>query len=169
MKVASTHFPSSMHSQKKCLSCEPKMRVVNTLQGLQDLITVLMCIGLLGFMFVQTWDIFSCLVGALDFKRIAAKVLFTLILVELFRLLIIYLEDQCISVEVAVEVTIVSILREVIVHGILETSWVQILAACGLLSTLILCQLVFRHNARAVSLGNSKYLSKIRQKYTHVP
>lgn len=158
-----------MHPPKNCLRYQPKMRLVSTLQGLQDLITVLVCIGLLGFMFVQTWDIFSCLSGALPFKQIAAKVLFTLILVELFRLLIIYLEDHCISVEVAVEVTVVSILREIIVHGVLETSWVQILAACGLLSTLILCQLVFSHNARTVSLVNSKYLSKTRQKYTHVP
>jgi hypothetical protein len=35
-----------------------------------------------------------------------------------------------------VEVSIVSVLREVIVRGVLETSWVQILAACSFLLVL---------------------------------
>jgi Na+(H+)/acetate symporter ActP len=56
-----------------------------------------------------------------------------LILVELFRLLIIYLQEQRVSIGVAVEVSIVSVLREVIVRGVLETSWIQILAACAFL------------------------------------
>ena len=47
---------------------------------------------------------------------------------ELFRLLIIYLQEQRVSLGVAVEVCIVSVLREVIVRGVLETPWVQILS-----------------------------------------
>jgi uncharacterized membrane protein (DUF373 family) len=42
-------------------------------------------------------------------------------LVELFRLLIIYLQEQRVSIGVAMEIAIVSVLREVIVRGVLET------------------------------------------------
>ncbi len=62
-----------------------------------------------------------------------AKVLFVLILVEVFRLLMVYLQEHSISVGVAVEVTIVSVLREVVVHGALEISAVKTAAICGLL------------------------------------
>ncbi len=60
-----------------------------------------------------------------------------LILVELFRLLMVYLQEHSISVGVAVEVTIVSLLREIVVHGALEISWVNTLAICGLLFVLV--------------------------------
>lgn len=45
-------------------------------------------------------------------------------------------EKQRISVGVAVEVSIVSVLREVIIRGALEISWQQILAVCGFLLVL---------------------------------
>ncbi|BDI20137.1 hypothetical protein ANSO36C_59390 [Nostoc cf. commune SO-36] len=48
----------------------------------------------------------------------------------------VYLQEHSISVGVAVEVTIVSLLREVVVHGALEISWVNTLAICGLLFVL---------------------------------
>jgi uncharacterized membrane protein (DUF373 family) len=73
------------------------------------------------------------LLPPLDFPQVTSDILFLLILVELFRLLIIYLQEQRISIGVAVEVSIVSVLREVIVRGVLETSWIQILAACAFL------------------------------------
>jgi hypothetical protein len=72
----------------------------------------------------------------LDFPAVTADILFLLILVELFRLLIIYLQEQRISIGVAVEVSIVSILREVIVRGVLEAPSNQILSACAFLLVL---------------------------------
>ncbi|MGJ3252168.1 MAG: phosphate-starvation-inducible PsiE family protein, partial [Elainellaceae cyanobacterium] len=63
-------------------------------------------------------------------------ILFLLILVELFRLLIIYLQEHRVSIGVAVEVSIVSVLREIIVRGVLETPWVQVLVACVFLLVL---------------------------------
>ncbi len=51
-----------------------------------------------------------------------------MILVELFRLLIDYLQQQRISVIAAVEITIVSALREVILRGVLEIPRDQIIA-----------------------------------------
>lgn len=62
--------------------------------------------------------------------------MFILILIELFRLLIIYLKEQRISIGVSVEVSIVSVLREVIIRGALEIPWQQILAVCAFLIVL---------------------------------
>jgi hypothetical protein len=71
-----------------------------------------------------------------------ADILFILILVELFRLLIIYLQEQRVSIGVSVEIAIVSVLREVIVNGVLETEWQQILAVCLFLATAALLLVV---------------------------
>lgn len=57
-------------------------------------------------------------------------------MVEIFRLLIIYQQEQRISVGVAVEVSIVSVLREVIIREALEIPWQQILAVCVFLIVL---------------------------------
>lgn len=111
-------------------------RIVRTLEFIQDVIVISLCIGLFSFMAIQVWDMFLSLLPPLDFHIVTADILFLLILVELFRLLIIYLQEQRISVGVAVEVSIVSALREVIVKGVLETSWSQVLATCAFLLVL---------------------------------
>jgi uncharacterized membrane protein (DUF373 family) len=107
--------------------------VVQSMEVFQDVIVMLLCISLFCTMAIQLWEMFSALLRPVDFKQVTADILFLLILVELFRLLIIYLEEHSISVGVAVEVSIVSVLREVIVHGALEITWQQILSICGLL------------------------------------
>jgi uncharacterized membrane protein (DUF373 family) len=108
-------------------------RVVQSLEFVQDLIVVSLCIGLFIFMAMQIGDMFLSLLPPRDFHHLTADFLFLLILVELFRLLIIYLQEQRVSIGVAVEVSIVSVLREVIVHGVLETEWNHVLAACAFL------------------------------------
>jgi uncharacterized membrane protein (DUF373 family) len=108
-------------------------RVVQILEIVQDLIVISLCIGLFAFMVIQLRGMVFSLLPPLDFPQVTSDILFLLILVELFRLLIIYLQEQRISIGVAVEVSIVSVLREVIVRGVLETSWIQILAACAFL------------------------------------
>jgi uncharacterized membrane protein (DUF373 family) len=79
---------------------------------------------------------FLSLLPPLNFKTVTSDILFLLILVELFRLLIIYLQEQRVSIGVAVEVAIVSVLREVIVRGVLETNYSQVLATCAFLLVL---------------------------------
>ncbi|MBD2251366.1 phosphate-starvation-inducible PsiE family protein [Nostoc parmelioides] len=111
-------------------------RIVRTLELIQDVIVISLCIGLFSFMAIQVWDMFLSLLPPLDFHVVTADILFLLILVELFRLLIIYLQEQRISIGVAVEVSIVSALREVIVKGVLETNWSQVLATCAFLLVL---------------------------------
>lgn len=111
-------------------------RVVRSLEFIQDAIIICLCIGLFCFMMLEVRDMFMSLLPPLQFHSVSADILFLLILVELFRLLIIYLQEHRVSIGVAVEVSIVSALREVIVQGILETNWIQVLATCAFLLVL---------------------------------
>jgi uncharacterized membrane protein (DUF373 family) len=113
-------------------------QIVRNMEAFQDVIVIFLCLGLFAVMVIQLLEMFGSLIQPepVDFQKVTAKILFLLILVELFRLLVIYLQEHSVSVGVAVEVTIVSVLREVIVHGALEISWVQVLALCGLLFVL---------------------------------
>ncbi|MDJ1167888.1 phosphate-starvation-inducible PsiE family protein [Roseofilum sp. BLCC_M154] len=110
--------------------------IVRVLELVQDLIVISLCIGLFSFMVMQLREMFLSLLPPLNFPRVTSDILFLLILVELFRLLIIYLKEHRVSIGVAVEVSIVSVLREIIVRGILETPWVQVMAACSFLIVL---------------------------------
>lgn len=107
--------------------------LVTILETIQDLIVISLCIGLFSFMVLELREMFISLLPPLNFPTVTADILFLLILVELFRLLIIYLQEQRVSIGVAVEVAIVSVLREVIVHGVLEVPWSQVLSACAFL------------------------------------
>ncbi len=128
-------YKSAQDSQNPSYEIHRK-RIVQTLELIQDLIVISLCLGLFCFMVIQVRDMFFSLLPPLDFHIVTADILFLLILVELFRLLIIYLQEQRISIGVAVEVSIVSALREVIVKGVLETNWSQILATCAFLLVL---------------------------------
>ncbi|NMF65381.1 phosphate-starvation-inducible PsiE family protein [Brasilonema octagenarum] len=111
-------------------------RIVQALELVQDLIVISLCIGLFSFMVLQIRAMFLSLIPPIQFHSVTADILSLLILVELFRLLIIYLQEQRVSIGVAVEVSIVSVLREMIVRGVLETSFMQVLAACAFLVVL---------------------------------
>ena len=110
--------------------------VIKILEFIQDFIIISLCLGLFGFMTLQLKEMFVSLLPPLNFTRVTADILFVLILVELFRLLIIYLQERRVSIGVAVEVSIVSVLREIIVKGILEIPWSQILATGSFLLVL---------------------------------
>ena len=117
-------------------------QLVQALEAVQDLIAVSLCLGLFCVMALQLRQIFTSLLVTPEFHAITADILFILILVELFRLLIIYLQEQRVSIGVSVEIAIVSVLREVIVHGVLETDWRQMLAVCLFLATAALLLVV---------------------------
>jgi uncharacterized membrane protein (DUF373 family) len=108
-------------------------RVVLVLEAVQDFIIISLCVGLFSVMVLQLRAMFLSLLPPLNFQVVTADILFVLILVELFRLLIIYLQEQRVSIAVAIEVAIVSVLREVIVKGVLEIPWSQTLSACAFL------------------------------------
>jgi len=69
-------------------------RVVRVLETVQDLIVISLCIGLFSVMAIQLRALFISLLPPLNFKAVTSDILFLLILVELFRLLIIYLQEQ---------------------------------------------------------------------------
>ncbi len=119
-----------------------RVQIVQTLEAVQDLIAVALCVGLFFVMALQLKQIFSTLLSKPEFHAITSDILFILILVELFRLLIIYLQEQRVSITVSVEVAIVSVLREVIVNGVLEIDWHQILAVCLFLVTMAVLMVV---------------------------
>ena len=108
-------------------------RIVSNMETFCDLIVISLCFCLFAVMAVKLWGIFHDILHSVDYKQVTAKMLFILILVELFRLLMVYLQEHSIAVGVAVEVTIVSLLREVIVHGALEISWIKVGSICSLL------------------------------------
>lgn len=110
--------------------------VIRLLETVQDFIVICLCIGLFSFMILELREMVLSLLPPLELKPITSDILSLLILVELFRLLIIYLKEHRVSIGVAVEVSIVSVLREVIVHGVLEIPWTQVLVACVFLLVL---------------------------------
>ena len=122
MNTGISHHESgvSAHQEDTWLG---RIRIVKALEIVQDIIVVSICIGLFCSMLVQLWMMFQAFLPPLNFSVVTSDLLFLLILVELFWLLIIYLQEHEISIGVAVEVSIVSVLREVIVHGVLETDW----------------------------------------------
>lgn len=111
-------------------------RVFNNLDKLQDLMVLACGIGLVFKMMIILVDIFVGLRSGMDVKELTAQALFILILVELFRLLAVYLKYHRIFVGVAVEVTVVSILREIIVEGIIHMDAMLVFAICSFLVVL---------------------------------
>jgi uncharacterized membrane protein (DUF373 family) len=103
-----------------------RQTIVRNLERFQDFVVVSLCVGLFCVMLLRLGDMFFTLLHPLDVRQITSDILFILILVELFRLLLDYLEAQSISVGAAVEITIVSALREVILRGVLEIPQNQI-------------------------------------------
>jgi len=65
---------------------------------------------------------------SLDYRGIIAEVLFVLVMVEVVRLVIIYLSEHRVAVDFMVELGIVATLREVVLRGVTELSWQQVLA-----------------------------------------
>ena len=119
-----------------------RIQIVQSLEAVQDLIVMSLTLGLFGVMVLQQKRTFTALLSSAEFHEVTADILFILILVELFRLMIIYLQEQRVSIGVSVEIAIVSVLREVIVKGVLETDWHQMLAVCVFLMAMALLLVV---------------------------
>jgi uncharacterized membrane protein (DUF373 family) len=62
--------------------------------------------------------------------------MFILVLMELFRLLLIYLEEHRVSISTMVEVGIVAAIREALLIGALHVNWLQLLVLCAFILTL---------------------------------
>jgi uncharacterized membrane protein (DUF373 family) len=106
------------------------------MQNMQNLIVVGVCLLMFWIMLVQIYQTSLETVQAKNFRTIAGHLIYLFVLIELFRLMIYYLEEQRILLGSIIEVTIVSMLREVVLEGVLTINWERILALCGLILTL---------------------------------
>jgi uncharacterized membrane protein (DUF373 family) len=99
------------------------------LEPTQDVLIVVLALLIFGVM-VRTLGILGLQVlgPVVDFRVVTAEALFILVLVELLRLMVIYLRDHHVAVDLMVELSIVSALREVVLLGVVELSAVQVLA-----------------------------------------
>ncbi|MEM9925846.1 MAG: phosphate-starvation-inducible PsiE family protein [Cyanobacteria bacterium P01_D01_bin.50] len=115
--------------------------IVSNLERFQNFIIISLCIGLFCVMFIRLGEMFFSLLEPLNFQAITSDILFILILVELFRLLIVYLQEQRISIGSAVEVSLVSALREILLEGVVEIPLDKLLGICAFLIVLggLLC------------------------------
>ncbi len=100
------------------------------LEPAQDLLVLGIGLALFGLMGRTLIWLFREIVkgGNLDFRGIIAQVLFMLVMVEVVRLVVIYLQEHRVAVDFMVELGIVATLREVVLRGITELSWQQVVA-----------------------------------------
>ena len=111
-------------------------RLRKYLEFVQDIIVLCLCASLFLAMAIKLFHLGRALVAGTDFSAVISDILFVLVLIELFRLLVIYLELHRISVSTMVEVGIVATLREVILTGAMQVEWRQMLVLCAFILTL---------------------------------
>jgi uncharacterized membrane protein (DUF373 family) len=106
------------------------------LELIQDVIVLGLCAMLFLAMGMKLFHLGQRMLAGTDFSLVVGDILFLLVLLELFRLLVIYLEEHRVSGSTMVEVVIVSTLREVILRGALHVEWQQLLVVCAFILTL---------------------------------
>ncbi len=111
-------------------------RMFNSLDKFQDVIVFGTAVALVFKMMLILADIFIGLSAGIDIKTITSQSIFLLILTELFRLTAVYLKHHRIYVGIAVEVAVVSVLREIIVEGVIHMDALHIVSICAFLLVL---------------------------------
>jgi uncharacterized membrane protein (DUF373 family) len=106
------------------------------LELIQDVIVFGLCALLFVAMGTKLFHLSHLLMRGTDFALVVGDILFILVLLELFRLLLLYLEEHHVSVATMVEVGMVSTVREVIVRGALHIEWQQLLVVCAFMLAL---------------------------------
>ena len=107
------------------------------LEPAQDLLVVGIGIALFGVMFRTLARLIRDVVSpSMDFRAVIAEVLFMLVMVEVVRLLIVYLQEHRVAVDFMVELGIVASLREIVLRGVTELGWVEVLALTAFLLAL---------------------------------
>ncbi|MDJ0719544.1 MAG: phosphate-starvation-inducible PsiE family protein [Prochloraceae cyanobacterium] len=138
-------------------------KIIRLLENIQDLVIISLCLNLFGVMVIKMGELFLSLMSPLHFQTVTSDILFLLILVEIFRLLIIYLQERRVSMIVAVEVAIVSVLREVVLYGILEISGSQVISICEILLILGAIMLIPTLTEKMKNTKEEEFLPKNSQ------
>ena len=129
----------SVNTRIKTSTFEPRFslkRMFNSLDKFQDVVVFGTAVALVFKMMLILADIFIGLSAGADIKTITSQSIFLLILTELFRLLAVYLKHHRIYVGIAVEVAVVSVLREIIVEGVIHMDALHIFSICAFLLVL---------------------------------
>src|SRR5260221_3968526 len=108
------------------------------LEPAQDLLVLGIGLALFGLMVRTLIWLFRAINvrGNLDYRGVIAQVLFMLVMVEVVRLVIIYLEEHRIAVDFMVELGIGATLREIVLRGVTELAWQQVAALAAFLLAL---------------------------------
>jgi uncharacterized membrane protein (DUF373 family) len=107
------------------------------LEPIQDLLVLAIGVALFGLMARTLARLYrEIFVPALDFRVVISEVLFMLVMIEVVRLLIVYLEEHRVAVDFMVELGIVATLREIVLRGVIELGWAQVLALSAFLLAL---------------------------------
>jgi uncharacterized membrane protein (DUF373 family) len=133
MESAISHQPQSVHRASVQHTNDGPRKY---LELTQDIIVLGLCAMLFVAMLIKLFQLGNLMLHGTDFSALVGDVLFILVLIELFRLLLIYLEEHRFSVSTMVEVGIVSTLREIILKGPMEADWRQLLVLCVFILTL---------------------------------
>jgi uncharacterized membrane protein (DUF373 family) len=99
------------------------------LEPIQDLLVLAIGLALFALMGRTLVRLFQEVVApTLDFRVVISEVLFMLVMVEVVRLLIVYLQEHRVAVDFMVELGIVATLREIVLRGVIELRWEQVAA-----------------------------------------
>ena len=109
--------------------------IVPFLQSIFDWVTVLLTLILLYVIFQELYTVLTVDIFGDSMKELVSDLLFILILLELFIILRQYLVKDHVSVKSIVEITILSVGREIIFY-VLELSSMQLFAFSALLLVL---------------------------------
>jgi uncharacterized membrane protein (DUF373 family) len=111
--------------------------VRRTLEQLEDIVVFLLMVLLLVLSVQALWRLARmALFESAATTQLLSEIIFILILTEVYRLLIFYLREHRISVALAVEVALVSTLREIMLKGAHEFEWLRLLGLSVLLLVL---------------------------------
>ncbi len=105
----------------------PHAKLRRYLELIQDVIVLGLCALLFILMAIKLAQLGRMMIRGTDFSEVIGSIIFILVLMELFRVLVIYLAEHQVSVGTMVEVAIISTLREVILKGPVEIDWRQLL------------------------------------------
>jgi uncharacterized membrane protein (DUF373 family) len=99
------------------------------LEPIQDVLVLAIGLALFGLMARTLVRLFQEVVTpTLEFRVVISEVLFMLVMVEVVRLLIVYLQEHRVAVDFMVELGIVATLREIVLRGVIELRWEQVAA-----------------------------------------
>lgn len=101
-----------------------------------DLILIGLVLVVLVFTIKTIYFLGTIIYRETDIPHVISEFLFVFILVEVLRILIVYIEFHHISVDIMVELAIVATLRELMLHGVVEMDTIKIAGVSLLIAVL---------------------------------